>query len=84
MFELAWPSVADISDGVAEPVAGWLVPPVYCWEAKSADDARRSHWAVHELHVSSEPSTAGPSTLKRAVLDPLFSVSANLHNRYTF
>jgi len=68
--------VVDSSDGVAEPVAG---PLPNCWAAKSADEALRNHWAVQELQVSREPSTPGPSTVRRAVLpDPLRSVSANL------
>lgn len=75
MLELAWPSVVDHSEGVADPVAGWLP---YCWEAKSAEDALRSHWAVQELQVSKEPS-AGPSTVSRALLPLADPESANLH-----
>ena len=63
---------------MAEPVGGWLP---YCWDAKSADEALRSHWAVQELQVSKDPST-GPSTVSSAPLPladpPRPSDSANL------
>lgn len=62
-LELVWPSVVENSEGVADP--GWLM--LNCWDAKSADEALRNHCAVHELHVSSDPS-AGPSTVNKVAL----------------